>query len=430
MGFYIDRTGLTTDGQVMRNLKKASTASSLLRAAGIFKNKLNTNIVLRVWASKVIPILEYGLNWHQPNKIESRKIDKFIRKEIRRLTGTPKYTPNEDLQSLFQFSTFFCRWKDLNSRFLNHRAYKCNDKSAVVIQEKVQWNFKLHNQINKLIKTEPIVGKIVMRKFIDPLPALAICTKCDDYHEHVNEHIQCRFKQFDAFLSTNPVKNTTPNITVPKTILNTSIAKLLIDNDSRIHIYTDASYCPSSHRSNGGIVLFNKSGTFKYYGINNYHLNIRSSTRGEIATIVEAINRTAKQKKVKIYTDSKNAIESFKMWCAGNTCYSKIESADLWSQLKKNVDWIEIEKVDGHKNDKLNNFVDGVAHLGHKYSNSKLKIIGNAVKVTRLENDKNHFRIYDLLMAIRKRTLKRQEYLDECVDLGQWFKIATTLANT
>ena len=111
-----------------------------------------------------------------------------------------------------------------------------------------------------------------MRKFIDPLPALAICTKCDDYHKHVNEHIQCRFKQFDAFLSTNPVKNTTPIITVPKTILNTSIAKLLIDNDSRIHIYTDASYCPNSHRPNGGILLFNKSGTFKYYGIKQLSL--------------------------------------------------------------------------------------------------------------------------------------------------------------
>ena len=105
MGFYIDRTGLTTDGQVKRNLKKASTASFLLRAAGIYKNKLNISIVLRVWESRIISIIEYGLNWHQPKKIESRKIDRFIRK------GTPKYTLNEDLQSLF--STFFCRWKDL-----------------------------------------------------------------------------------------------------------------------------------------------------------------------------------------------------------------------------------------------------------------------------------------------------------------------------
>ena len=381
-------------------------------------------------ASRVLPVLEYGLNWHKPDKKSCLKLDLFIRKAIRSLTGSPRYLPNEDLSNVFQFSSFYQRWEDLHARFLNHRAYKDNEPSMVTIQSKAPWAFQVNKNLAKLINEEPIVKKIILRKFIDPIPAEATCTNCGKHHLHVNQHIQCRFKDFTPFLLNNEDKSPIPKITIPTPTIATMAAKLKKEKDNRLHIYTDASYCPLSNKSNGGILIFSNSGTTKHYGISNTHLNIQSSTRGEIATIVEAINRSAKGKKVKIYTDSKNAIEAFGRYKDGSVCYSKIESIDLWIQLEKDVEMIELKKVTGHKKDKLNNFVDTVANLVFQYNNSKLKRLKTICKVKRSEQDKSHFRIHDLIKSIKERKLKKKDYLLECVDLGEWFAMATALAVT
>ncbi len=428
LGFYISKAGLTTDGQINRNLLKASKQAAMLRSGGIFKNRIHTHIILRVWASRVLPVLEYGLNWHKPDKKSCTKVDLFIRREIRSLTGSPRYLPNEDLRIAFQSSSFYQRWEDLYARFINHRSFKDNKPSMAIILSKVPWAFKMEKNITKMVAEEPIMKKILLRTFIDPLPETALCLKCGEHHQHVNQHIQCRFKDFSPFLLNKPPSTITLKLTLPKTTIQLAATQLKYAKDLSIHLYTDASYCPVTHKSNGGVCLFNSSGTTKYYGFNNTHLQIRSSTRGEIATIVEAINRTALPKRVKVYTDSQNAIEAFEKYLDGTICYSKIDSIDLWLQLKKNVELIEIMKVDGHKDNKLNNFVDEVAHLGFDYSNSKLKKKGRIITLPRLENDKSHFKIFSLTQAIREKTLKRKDYLLECVDLGRWFALATAMA--
>ena len=62
LGFYISKEGLSVEGQVNRNLQKAAKQAAMLRSGGIFKNRIYTHIILRVWASRVLPVLEYGLN--------------------------------------------------------------------------------------------------------------------------------------------------------------------------------------------------------------------------------------------------------------------------------------------------------------------------------------------------------------------------------
>ena len=143
-------------------MMKAAKQAAILRTGGIFKNRIHTHIILRVWASRVLPVLEYGLNWHKPDKKSCLKIDLFIRREIRSLLS------NEDLSTEFQFSSFYQRWEDLHARFLNHRAYKDNDPSVVTIQSKAPWTFQLKNNLVKLINKEPIMKKVILRKLIEP----------------------------------------------------------------------------------------------------------------------------------------------------------------------------------------------------------------------------------------------------------------------
>ena len=91
---------------------------------------------------------------------------------------------------------------------------------------------------------------------------------------------------------------------------------------------------------------------------------------------------------------------------------------------------IEFKKVIGHKDVKLNNFVDIIANLVSKHNNSKLKKLGTIYQVKRSEQDKTHFRIHDLLKSRKDRTLKKRDYLLESVDLGGWFAMATAMTDT
>ncbi len=68
LGFYISKEGLSVEGQMNSNLLKESKQAAILRTGKIFKSRIHTHIILRVWASRVLPILEYGLNWHKPDK--------------------------------------------------------------------------------------------------------------------------------------------------------------------------------------------------------------------------------------------------------------------------------------------------------------------------------------------------------------------------
>ena len=101
-------------------MKKAELQAALLRSGGIFKNKIHTKIVLMVWKSRITPVLENGMNWHAPDVKLARKVDLFLRRQMRSLFGVPRYTPNEDFSSIFQFSSLFDQWSDLNARFINN----------------------------------------------------------------------------------------------------------------------------------------------------------------------------------------------------------------------------------------------------------------------------------------------------------------------
>ncbi len=85
----MDTKGLPLERQINHNISKAKAASARLRKQGIFKGKLLQTILLRTFKSRIIPMLEYGINWQLPVKKEAEKIDKFIRNEIRQLDQIP-----------------------------------------------------------------------------------------------------------------------------------------------------------------------------------------------------------------------------------------------------------------------------------------------------------------------------------------------------
>ena len=59
LGFCVSLDGLNIEDQINRNLKKAATQAAMLRTGGIFKNRLDTRIIISVWRCRITPVLGY-----------------------------------------------------------------------------------------------------------------------------------------------------------------------------------------------------------------------------------------------------------------------------------------------------------------------------------------------------------------------------------
>ena len=69
LGMIMDTKGLPLERQINYNISKAKAASARLRKQGIFKGKLLQTILLSTFKSRIIPMLEYGINWQLPVKL-------------------------------------------------------------------------------------------------------------------------------------------------------------------------------------------------------------------------------------------------------------------------------------------------------------------------------------------------------------------------
>ena len=68
-------------------------------------------------------------------------------------------------------------------------------------------------------------------------------------------------------------------------------------------------------------------------------------------------------------------------------------------------------KVKGHDSDKLNKFVDQVANLHWNYPYTKLKWIKK--KPSRLVDDINNYRVYNVVDNIRNRILNKERFIEQ-----------------
>ena len=76
-----------------------------------------------------------------------------------------------------------------------------------------------------------------------------------------------------------------------------------------------------------------------------------------------------------------------------------------------------LKKVEGHSNDKMNEYVDFLTWLKHKYKKTTLKLKGSLLKRTRLPNDIKHYRLYDVVKGISEKKLDMKKFKNRLLEL-------------
>ena len=133
-----------------------------------------------------------------------------------------------------------------------------------------------------------------------------------------------------------------------------------------VEFYCDGSYM--INRSEGGwAVVVVKDGKY----ISHFAEQIKNSTsnRAEMFGFIKALELSAKEKEVIIYTDSKYIVNGYKNWAAEwkrrgwkNSKGKPTKNADLWRKifsLKK--DHISVYWIKGHAGDEFNELADSLA---------------------------------------------------------------------
>ena len=339
LGLKISPHGLSIESQVQYNIQKCMAALSNLRSVGIFRGKLKKELLLSVFRSRIIPVLEYGLNWHAPVEKYIDKIDKFIRKEIRYLGSSPQYIPNEDLMVYYEFESFSYRWADLHARFINSRAFKQNNIANIQNQPKSKWSFRVNSTLKRLEDQDHsnVFTNMFLRVHDTNLKEVKCNSKNHDStsntHSKVNQFYQCLLKPITQF---NHTPNASPkdlqSYKLPSREIQTFITKTRTLDTTSVLIYTDASYKAETSSSNGAFLAIDEYGFIEEKGIKLDKLGITSSSRGEVAAIVEAINNYP-YSDVVIYTDSEVAIQQSNLLYLNDYNWNKIGNMDLWTQI-------------------------------------------------------------------------------------------------
>ena len=166
----------------------------------------------------------------------------------------------------------------------------------------------------------------------------------------------------------------------------------------------------------GAYLAVDSNGYIEEKGINLSKLGITSSTRAEVATIVEACN-SFPLSNITIYTDSQVAIDQIDQINDENISWSKIGNIDLWCQLK-NVGYrtINLIKVEGHSDDKVNEYVDYLTWQVHKYKPTTLDLKSPIFK-RRKAYDKSHYRLHDVVEGIMDKSLDIDKFKTKVKEL-------------
>ena len=283
----ISPTGLSIESQVKYNINKCKASLTKLRSIGIFRGKLKKELLLSVFRSRIIPILEYGPNWHPLVPDLVKLIDIYVRSEVRYLGSSPRFVPNEDLMTYYQFESFSFRWNDLHSRFINNRAYKEKRKDKVVAQSKSKWIFKVNKPLQALENhdKESIYENMFLRVFNPSINSAIPCEVKDhgpkpDHHSQVNQYFQCYLKPLQQFDIT-PITTVKSKTDIPyptNSITNFVLNERNLGNKD-VLIYSDASYNHVNGQSNGAYLAIDNNYYIEERGIKFVNINIDSSTQ-------------------------------------------------------------------------------------------------------------------------------------------------------
>jgi len=136
-----------------------------------------------------------------------------------------------------------------------------------------------------------------------------------------------------------------------------------------IEIYTDGACSGNPGPGGWGAVLLYKEHKKEIFGGQKDTTN----NRMELQAVIESLKALKKSSKVKIYTDSKYAMEGITKWIENwkknnwrNSNRKPVKNADLWQKLddevvKHQINWVWVK---GHSGNHYNEIADELARKG------------------------------------------------------------------
>eukprot|EP00834_Sanchytrium_tribonematis_P005678 NODE_360_length_8799_cov_0.293448.p2 type:complete len:721 gc:universal NODE_360_length_8799_cov_0.293448:5601-3439(-) len=363
LGILFNQNGFSRKQQVDLNLKAANTRKYFNIQTGVFNGALNARGLLTIYKSMVLPLIEKGLKLFPPEKTIANRINSFILKDVRDYIGASSSMTNDYIYQLYNMEHFYFRWHDLHARHRNHTIQRLNQPiSQIVTFPKVKYSMSSSNIHKRTCKYKRLQKLL---KLQIPPQNLDYCHLCNKSHKSGNIYKnqywiqQCGLK-FLAESSFVDRSNITPINSFTQIGLDMAILPYNMNNDRFICdynnnlyeiMYTDASF--TLDKSTGCIF---KPATKSYILYDFTTLNINSSTRSEIACIVEATKCRDDSKHLLILTDSMSAIQAIQLY-QSNGDYGKINNLDLI--IQGNFENVEMKHVYAHKEENDEDYCRG-----------------------------------------------------------------------
>eukprot|EP00834_Sanchytrium_tribonematis_P005846 NODE_384_length_8342_cov_0.411379.p1 type:complete len:336 gc:universal NODE_384_length_8342_cov_0.411379:7754-6747(-) len=307
----------------------------------------------------------------------ANRINSLILKDIKGLTGATRTMNNKMIYTILKCDHFYYLWNQIYYAFSNHNIQR-NELPHNQIQhfDKIPYSLRPTTVYYYIKKTSPAILKVLKLQF-SPIK-LNDCILCHGSHSssnvYKNQHsiISCVMKHFIKAPINDPSQQTMQNS------LDVSLLNYSIKNDQFVQeyyandhlqqfIYTDASSldCKST-----GCIFDCKTNQIKMIKLD--HLFFTSSTRAEVACIVNAIKMFKKSShQMHIFTDSKSAISEINAFY-NHADFRSIKNLDLISQC--NYKDIHLHWVKGHLEETDPMFSQGnqVYDLGASLAHSKM----------------------------------------------------------
>ena len=234
----------------------------------------------------------------------------------------------------YELEFFSYRWADLHSRFINSRAFKKNNINKIQNQPKSK---RVNNTLKKLEDQDHsnVFTNMFLRVHDTNLKEVKCNSKNHDStsntHSKVNQFYQCLLKPITQFKNTSNASTKDLQIfKLPSKEIQSFINKTRTLDTTSVLICTDASYKAETSSSNGDFLAIDEYGFIEEKGIKLDKLGITSSSRAEVAAIVEAINNYP-YSDIIICTDSEVAMQQSNLLYLNDYNWNKIGNMDLWT---------------------------------------------------------------------------------------------------
>eukprot|EP00834_Sanchytrium_tribonematis_P008442 NODE_995_length_2762_cov_0.259106.p1 type:complete len:223 gc:universal NODE_995_length_2762_cov_0.259106:1646-978(-) len=185
------QTGANRANQIQINLDTAEARCKDLRYCSTFEGAADENGLIRIFSSKIIPLLENGIKIHMPERHLANKVNTFINRKIRSFTGSAQSTNNFDLHAMFNFTDFKDRWRDFYTKYSNHNIKRKNqNQKGIKYFPKVKFSFFASKKLLKLNSKSKATVKLIKKQI--PFKPLNNCPKCHNTH---GQPVNCFLKE-------------------------------------------------------------------------------------------------------------------------------------------------------------------------------------------------------------------------------------------